>query len=403
MFCGNCGNEVPSGVRFCLQCGRKVESGEVAGATIVTKGDVGVDQSTTNITQEKHTHENTAKVDGGIHINMGDQAVPEPGLVVCPLCGLRNELRETFFCRQCERDYLCRDHLDRKRHACEECSGTIQVEAEGTLVREEGAGAEPPTRIAGPLDMEFVLIPAGEFMMGSTEDELFGPPEEELTGPGEQSFARLERRKDDEHHHRVRITKSFYMQTTPVTQAQWKTVMAENPSEFRGDGRPVERVSWDDVQMFLIQLNNKHGAKCRLPTEAEWEYACRAGTTTPFHFGETITSEQANFDSQYFSWWVEDLVGDSPAETTPVRSFPPNAWGLYDMHGNVAEFCQDWYQKYYYHESPVDDPKGPAGGEYRVVRGGAYGNEHGGVRASCRDIFLPDCDQVYGFRCAQGL
>ncbi len=183
--------------------------------------------------------------------------------------------------------------------------------------------------------MEFVLIPPGTFMMGSPSDE-----------PG---------RVDNETQHQVTLSRSYYLQTTEVTQGQWKAVMGNNPSYFKncGEDCPVEQVSWFDTQDFIRKLNQKENtSKYRLPSEAEWEYAARAGKTSPFHTGNCITTDQANYDGNY------PLTGCSKGEyrqkKVRVKSFNPNAFGLYDMHGNVYEWCQDWYGVY--PSSSVTDP-----------------------------------------------
>ena len=201
------------------------------------------------------------------------------------------------------------------------------------------------------IGMTFVRIPAGTFTMGSPADE-----------PG---------RDNDETQHQVTISRPFSLQTTEVTQGQWKTVMGGNPSYFKdcGDPCPVEQVSWNDVQEFIRKLNEREGTnKYRLPTEAEWEYAARAGTTTPFHTGSCLTTDQANFDGNY------PLSGCSKGEfrqkTVRAGNFAPNAWGLYDMHGNVWEWCQDW--KGDYPSGSVTDPEGPSSGSGRVLRGGSW-------------------------------
>jgi formylglycine-generating enzyme required for sulfatase activity len=183
----------------------------------------------------------------------------------------------------------------------------------------------------------FVAIPAGEFMMGS-----------DSAG------------SDEKPRHRVRITKGFEMGKYEVTQAQWKTVMGSNPSYFKGDDRPVETVSWGEVQEFLKRLNaTDDGYRYRLPTEAEWEYAARAGSTA---------DAVANLDA--VAWHR----GNSGGETHPVGRKRANGWGLYDTSGNVWEWCADWYGADYYASSPVDDPPGPASGTLRVVRGGSWGD-----------------------------
>ena len=184
------------------------------------------------------------------------------------------------------------------------------------------------------LGLEFVFIEAGTFMMGDTD-----------TTP-----------------HLVTLTKSFYMGKYEVTQAQWRAMMQTNPSNFSEcDPCPVEHVSWKDVQEFIRRLNGVVGSSVYgLPTEAEWEYACRAGSTTAFYFGDD--EKQMNT----YAWFT----GNSEGKTHPVGQKQPNAWGLYDMHGNVREWCQDWDGTYPAY--PVTDPKGASDGSYRVYRGGSW-------------------------------
>jgi formylglycine-generating enzyme required for sulfatase activity len=226
--------------------------------------------------------------------------------------------------------------------------------------------------------MDFVLLPAGVFAMGSPEEE----PE----------------RSDDETQHPVTLSQPFYMQTTEVTQAQWTEVMDENPSEFPecGGDCPVESVSWEEIQEFVQRLNdNEGGCEYRLPTEAEWEYAARAGTPTPFAFGNCLSTDQANYDG---NWPYEDCpAGDYRDGPILVGSFPPNAWGLYDMHGNVAEWCLDWYDDY--PPGEATDPAGPDSGYDRVVRGGSWWSDEGGCRSAVRDLKWPShSDENLGFR-----
>lgn len=210
------------------------------------------------------------------------------------------------------------------------------------------------------IGMKFVLIPAGTFTMGSPSNE-----------PS---------RKSDETQHQVTISRSFHMQTTVVTQGQWKAVMGSNPSYFSscGDDCPVEQVSWDDAQEFIRKLNRQEGTdKYRLPTEAEWEYAARAGTTTPFNTGNCLSTEQANYDGNYPLSGCPK--GENRRRTVRVGSFSPDAWGLYDMHGNVWQWCQDWYGSY--PSGSVTDPAGPSSGSYRIFRGGGW--DMGGA-SGCR-------------------
>jgi formylglycine-generating enzyme required for sulfatase activity len=205
--------------------------------------------------------------------------------------------------------------------------------------------------------MELVFIPAGEFMMGSPDGE-------------------KDRERDEGPVHRVRITKGFYLGKYEVTQGEWEKVMGNNPSYFGGNVRfPVEMVSWDDCQEFL----RKAGNDLRLPTEAQWEYACRAGTGTRFSFGDDDGSLGD------YAWYLANS-GSKPHE---VGQKKPNAWGLYNMHGNVWEWCSDWHGEKYYGESPADDPQGPAGGESRVLRGGGWGDDPKLCRAANRNRNSP--------------
>jgi formylglycine-generating enzyme required for sulfatase activity len=218
--------------------------------------------------------------------------------------------------------------------------------------------------------MKLVYIPPGEFMMGSPDSE-----KDRFSREGPQ--------------HRVRITKGFYMTVTEVTQAQWKAVMGNNPSNFKDDDLPVAQVSWDYAVEFCSRLSQKEGKGYRLPTEAEWEYACRAGTTTRFYFGDN--------DSMLsdYAWYYEN----TGTKTLPVGKKKPNSFGLYDMHGNVSEWCSDWYDEDYYSQSPVDDPKGPSTGQYRVIRGGSWNYLPRLSRSANRIGRLPDhSDYGFGFR-----
>lgn len=185
------------------------------------------------------------------------------------------------------------------------------------------------------IGMEFVSLPAGNFMMGSAKG-----------------------RADEKPVHRITISKGFLLGRYEVTQGEWKTVMGREAVNFKGDDFPAQFVNWNQTQEFIARLNQtSDGYTYRLPTEAEWEYACRAGTTT----------EYAD-DLEWLAWYA----GNSENRVHPVGHLHPNAWGLYDMHGNVFEFCQDWYDPNYYSSSPDTDPQGPASGKERVLRGGSF-------------------------------
>jgi len=223
------------------------------------------------------------------------------------------------------------------------------------------------------IGMKFVLIPAGTFMMGS---------------PGAEVG-----HEDDEVQHKVIITRAFYLQTTPVTQGQWERFMGNNPSRFKdgGDKWPVEKISWYEAQQFIEELNEMEGTdKYRFPTEAEWEYACRAGSSERFCFGD----DEGKLGE--YAWYK----GNSDKKTHPVGQKKPNAWGLYDMHGNVWEWCQDCYGDY--PAGPVTDPTGPSSGEFRVSRGGSWFDNAADIRSAHRGWGWPD-NRVnnLGFRLAR--
>jgi formylglycine-generating enzyme required for sulfatase activity len=247
------------------------------------------------------------------------------------------------------------------------------------LTNEPAPIAEPTVR--NPVGIELVLIPAGSFMMGSADSH-----EDSEEG-------------DERPVHRVSFKYSFYMGKYEVTQAQWRALMGTNPSEFAGDDLPVERVKWSAAQEFIRRLNAKNdGYLYRLPSEAEWEYACRAGTTTTFAYGPSLSSSLANFDGG-------QPYGDAPKDvnrekTTPVGSFSPNGWGLYDMHGNVFEWCEDKYHDSY-DGAPADGSAWMRGGvsEWRVLRGGSWFDSANALRSTSRErLYLDICDPFIGIR-----
>ena len=213
-----------------------------------------------------------------------------------------------------------------------EAAKTAQME----LAKNMGKLMEEQIDLGKGVKLEMVLIPAGKFMMGSPASEVG--------------------RVDNETQHEVTLTKPFYMGKYEVTQEQWQAVMGNNPStRTKGAKLPVTNVSWNDCQDFIKKLNAKMNGGYRLPTEAEWEYACRAGSKTAYAFGDSITKSDVSFGKD---------------STMVVGSYKNNFFGLYDMHGNVLEFCQDWFEPY-----PVGseiDPQGPPMGQAKVVRGGSY-------------------------------
>ncbi len=209
-------------------------------------------------------------------------------------------------------------------------------------------------------------------------------------------------RQENETQHLVTLTQGFWLADSTCTQALWLAVMGgDNPASFQDSlDHPVEQISWNDVQQFIQAINTQiPDIQARLPTEAEWEYACRAGTTTPFSFGDNITPEQVNYDGNYSYAGAEK--GRYREKTVPVKSLPPNSWGLYEMHGNVFEWCADWYGDY--PADAVTDPVGPVTGQYRVLRGGAWLYFARWARSAYRFRLVPG-HRYYdiGFRLALG-
>ncbi len=221
------------------------------------------------------------------------------------------------------------------------------------------------------IGMEFVLIPAGTFLMGAA-----------------RHFENAD--IDELPRHKVTITKPFYIGKYEVTQEQWVAIMGSNPSRFKGRRRPVENVSWNDVQKFIKKLNEKEKTtKYRLPTEAEWEYAARAGEPGSYCFGDLVA------DLPLYAWYYHN----ANAQTHEVGLLKPNSWGLYDMHGNVWEWCQDWYSFDYYSKSPEKDPQGPESGVLKVERGGGWDALPDACRSAYRHGFFPfKGNSALGFR-----
>ncbi len=229
-------------------------------------------------------------------------------------------------------------------------------------------------------------IHPGHFLMGSPPDE-------------------PERIKERESQHLIRLTKGYWLADTPCTQGLWQAVMGENSSKFKDEEdslqKPVESVSWNDCQQFIARLNEgTPGLGVHLPNEAQWEYACRAGTSTPFSFGDNISTEQVNYNGNYP--YGNAKKGEFRAKTAPVKSLPPNGWGLYEMHGNVWEWCSDWFWDHYEKDKQVD-PTGPKKGADRVLRGGSWISGGRYVRSASRDRYSPDNrDYFTGLRLARG-
>ncbi|MBQ9430431.1 MAG: SUMF1/EgtB/PvdO family nonheme iron enzyme, partial [Kiritimatiellae bacterium] len=247
-------------------------------------------------------------------------------------------------------------------------AGTGQTKTELPLwmKKQAKAGEERTITLPGGAEMRFRWCPAGKFMMGSPKSE--------------------KGRNDDETEHRVTLTKGFWMGETEVTQKQWESVMGNNPAQFKGVDRPVEQVSWDDCQQFCERVSEELKCGMRLPTEAEWEYACRAGTTEASYLksktGDSLAWHKAN----------------SNLKTHPVGQKKPNAWGLCDMYGNVWEWCSDWYAEY--SSAAVTDPAGPALGSEHIMRGGSWYDTDGihAIRSANRGRFSIPKSFNIGFR-----
>jgi len=252
----------------------------------------------------------------------------------------------------------------------------------GTVVSKPDVTEEPglSDETTNSIGMKLKLIPAGEFLMGSPESDDMAQDR-------------------DKPQHKVRITQAFYLGVHEVTQQQYETVMGTNPSKFKDAANPVERVSWCDAVEFCKKLSAKEGKTYRLPTEAEWEYACRAGTTTVYSFADE--SELGEYA------WCANNSGDKPLDADAlwkpvsdsykqrlsanncqphrVGQKKPNAWGLHDMHGNISEWCQDWYGEYSSDE--VTDPQGSTDGSNRVFRGACWHD----APMHCRSAFRGPC------------
>ena len=254
-----------------------------------------------------------------------------------------------------------------------------------------------PERVTNSVGMEFRLVPAGQFLMGLSK------PVEEVS----KLFPNIPMvYLNAERSHPVQLTKPFYIGTTEVTQAQWKSVMGTEPWQDKrevkaGSDYAACYISWHDAVEFCRKLSETEGIKYRLPTEAEWEYACRAGNPSLFCFGDT----PAGLDD--YAWWgSKSAEGNSENEKYAHRVGlkKPNAWGLYDMHGNVYEWCQDFYDEKYYAQSPPADPQGAAAGTARVARGGSWLYDAAAARSAARGKFPPeDSSATTGLRIVREL
>ena len=318
----------------------------------------------------------------------------------------------------------------------------VSMAVPSTLLAGETKATGGTNQITNSIGMKLTLVPSGEFMMGSREStEASAASFNKANGEdivGASYF-------DSEHpQHRVRITRPFYMGTYHVTRGQFRQFVAktgyktdaekrEHPGGMgwnaetkkfgfaekyswrnagfeQTDEHPVVDISWSDATAFCKWLSQRENHTYRLPTEAEWEYACRAGTTTRFSSGddpETLAKvgnvADAAAKAQFPDWKFTIKANDGYVFTSPVGSYKPNAFGLYDMHGNAWQWCSDWYNDEYYTTSPTNDPQGPKTGFEHVFRGGSWGSSAGRCRSAYRNIYFPGTgDDFQGFRVCRG-
>jgi formylglycine-generating enzyme required for sulfatase activity len=259
-----------------------------------------------------------------------------------------------------------------------------ELQVDFALEEVQAANTQPTAQRTGKTwtepvtGMEFVYVKGGCYQMGSTQGG-----------------------SDEKPVHKVCVD-GFWLGKYEVTQGEWEKIMGDNPSYFAyGSRYPVENVSWNDTRKFIKKLNQGFNREFRLPTEAEWEYAARAGTTTPFAFGSCISTDQANYSGNYDYNNCGTKTGVYREKTWQVGSGAANNWGLYDMHGNVWEWCSDWYDKDYYSSSPGKNPQGAASGSHRVLRGGSWIFNPANVRSANRYWYKPSYRvSIIGFRLA---
>jgi len=266
----------------------------------------------------------------------------------------------------------------------------VTVNDQGKEVnRKKGQAEYIVSDLGNGVGLEMVSIPGDKFLMGSPEGT---------------------KDADEKPQHEVTV-QPFFIGKYQVTQAQWKIVagfpkvnrdLESDPSNFKGDNRPIETISWDEAVEFCARLSKRLGSEYRLPSEAEWEYACRAGTTTPFHFGDTITTDLVNYNGNYT--FAKSPKGKYRNETTPVGTFPPNAFGLYDIHGNVWEWCADtWHGNYQGAPNNETSWINENDNQYRVLRGGSWGSTPDICRSANRRRYTPDFRNYFvGFRVVLG-
>jgi sulfatase modifying factor 1 len=295
-------------------------------------------------------------------------------------CGEEVEVPDMIAC-------LCGKEISSKSEVCPNCghptAELVAAYKEASIEANKGENFTIPD-----LSLELIWVKPGTFMMGSPVSEAD--------------------RDDDESQHQVTLTKGFYLGKYEVTQAQWKRVMGSNPSKYKGADRPVEMVTWNDAVEFckkLTEMEKKAGRlpagwKYVLPTEAQWEYACRAGTRSAYSFGG-VSGElyrYANYADRNTDYdWSDKSHDDGFENTSPVGNYPANPWGFHDMHGNVYEWCADWHDTY--PSGSVTNPEGPASGSTRVPRGGSWLNDGTNLRSAKRSGDTPSYrNYTLGFR-----
>ena len=311
---------------------------------------------------------------------------------VCPACNAVNSDNRKF-CGECAESLRtvclgCDIEMAVWDKICGECGGRqTELKQQATETAAEKTAILARKTLTNTLGMTFNNIPAGTFLMGTSVDGTD--------------------KHDDAAQHQVTITKAFYIQTTEVTQGQWNKLMGTQPwmgwffsryGTLIGQNQPTTNVFWSDAVLFCKILSEKEGKTYRLPTEAEWEYACRAGTETRWSFGN---SEKVLGD---YAWYFKNAWDIDEKYAHQVGLKRPNAFGLYDMHGNVLEWCHDYYEEDYYQQSPTNDPLGPAQGSFRICRGGSWGNFSRNSRSAGRVRFGADYpSNIFGFRLVREL
>ena len=322
--------------------------------------------------------------------------------VKCSVCGYDNP-KNNKFCGSCGNKILVKLNTKCKICGYDNPEGNKFCGSCGIALLSEDSNVFQSflDSLKSDIGLEMVACPAGSFMIGSLK-AIYKLPKGSLN-----AFLGIEvlrngelGRSYDEIQHNVTISKPFYLGKYPVTQKLYEAVMGNNPSDCKGKNNPVECISWNDAKSFCDKLNKKFalqlpkGYRFDLPTEAQWEYACRAGTTTALNNGKDLTSETGSFSNLDEVAWYDK---NSDSKTHPVGQKKPNAWGIYDMHGNVWEWCRDWYGDY--PKGHVADPVGPSTDSDRVSRGGSWCNSARFCRSANRYYTYPDRrNDFLGFR-----